>query len=186
MMSRNYQSSVKQTLRKPLLLGLAALLIILLAYVLFNHYYLNRKQNTPNPQTTVSGPSKATGLKTANSTSRDQSLATDNQGVTPSTTTNPSEWVTSSSGVITVKQPVNNSVLKSGDTLFGSAKVNQIQYRLIDNQVGVLAQGPISVVRGSFSVTLHFRQVGSSGRLDVFSFDSQGAEVNEVQIPVRF
>jgi len=185
MMPRSYQTSVKQPLRKPLLWGLAALIIILLAYGLFNHFYLNRK-STYTPQTSVSGPASATGPKTANSTSRDQSLATDNQGATPSSSTNSSQWTVSTSGLVTVKQPASNSLLKSGDSLFGSAKVSQVQYRLIDNQVGVLAQGPLNVVDGNFSATLHFRAVANTGRLDVFSFDSQGAEVNEVQIPVRF
>ena len=184
-MTRSYQTSINRPLRKPLLLGLTALAIILAAYGLFNHYYLNR-QPKAHPQTTVSGPSSASGPKTANSTSRDQSLATDNQGANPSPSTNPSQWTVSSSGIVTVKQPASNSLLKSGDNLFGSAKVSQVQYRLIDNQVGVLAQGPLTVVGGNFSATLHFRPVASSGRLDVFSFDSQGAEVNEVQIPVRF
>lgn len=186
MMPRSYQTSVKQPLRKPLIWGLAALVIILLAYGLFNHFYLNRK-STYTPQTSVSGPASAKGPKTTNSTSRDQSLATDNQGANPSSaTTNSSQWTVSSSGLVTVKQPAGNSLLKSGDSLFGSAKVGQVQYRLIDNQVGVLAQGPLNVVGGNFSATLHFRAVATTGRLDVFSFDSQGAEVNEVQIPVKF
>ena len=185
MMTRSYPTRISRPLRKPILLGLAALAVILVAYGLFNHYYLNR-QPKARPQTSVSGPASATGPKTANSTSRDQSLATDNQGAVPNSSSNSSYWTTSTSGLVTVKQPGANSVLGSGAALYGSAKVSQVQYRLIDNQVGVLAQGPLNVVGGNFSATLHFRPIASSGRLDVFSFDSQGAEVNEVQIPVRF
>ena len=185
-MPRSYQTTIKRPMSKSLILGLIVLAIILISFFLFNHYKLNR-QPIDHPQTSVSGPASATGPKTANSTSRDQSLATDNGGSAPnSASTNSSQWVTSTSGVITVKQPVANILLKPGDSLYGSAKVSQIQYRLIDSQVGVLAQGPLNVAGGNFSATLHFRPVAASGRLDVFSFDTQGAEVNEVQIPVRF
>jgi len=103
-----------------------------------------------------------------------------------SASTNSSQWITSKSGVITVKQPLADATLTSGDTLSGSAKVGQVQFRLIDNKVGVIATGPLQVVNGNFSGQLHFAPHSSTGRLDVFSLSKDGVEQNEIQIAVKF
>lgn len=97
-----------------------------------------------------------------------------------------SQWVISKSGNITVKQPVANSKIASGATLSGSAKVDKVSFRLIDDKTGVIAQGTLSVVNGNFSGSLNFTPNSSTGRLDVFSTDAQGVELNEVQIAVSF
>lgn len=100
--------------------------------------------------------------------------------------TNPSQWTTSKSGLITVKQPSADAKIQDGSTISGSAKVKEIHYRLIDNVVGVVAQGTLNVVDGNFSGILKFQPNGTGGRLDVFSTDAQGVEYNEVQINVSF
>lgn len=111
--------------------------------------------------------------------------ATDTGG-SASPTTDSSKWITSKSGNITVKQPVADSTLKSGDVLAGTAKVDEVHFRLIDNAKGVIAEGVLHVVDGKFSGKLGFGASSSSGRLDVFSTDSTGVELNEIQIAVRF
>ncbi len=100
--------------------------------------------------------------------------------------TDSSQWIVSQSGYITVKSPVANTKLSGGSEIIGSAKVAQVNYRLIDNNVGVLTQGTLSVLNGNFSGTLHFQPKGTGGRLDIFSTDAQGVEYNEVQINVAF
>lgn len=111
--------------------------------------------------------------------------AIDNKGsCTP--TARSSQWVTSQSRLITVKSPVANTTLKDGDQVIGSAGVNLVDYRLIDNTVGVLAQGTLSVVNGNFCGTLHFQPKGTGGRLDIYSTNTQGVEYNEIQINVSF
>jgi cytoskeletal protein RodZ len=100
--------------------------------------------------------------------------------------TDPSKWSVSASGAITVKLPSSNGTIQSGATLTGTATVAQVQYRLTDNQVGVISAGPVNVVNGSFTAAMNFTSHGSSGRLDVFSTDASGKEYNEVQIPVSF
>lgn len=102
------------------------------------------------------------------------------------TNTAPSQWITSSSGNITLKQPVANQTFKSGGTLAGSAKIDQVQYRIIDNKVGKIAEGPINVVNGNFSAILKFTTNSTSGRIDVFSYNSSGAEINEVTASINF
>lgn len=137
------------------------------------------------PRTTVApAPSKSTGGESAPS-ARNAGGATDTHG-TASPSTSSSQWVSSASGDITVKQPAANAKLQDGSILSGSAKVNEVHYRLIDNTVGKIAEGVLSVSGGNFSGTLHFDPQGTGGRLDVFSTDSQGVEYNEVQINVSF
>jgi cytoskeletal protein RodZ len=116
----------------------------------------------------------------------EQGTSTDNNGASTPVTTNPGQWSISQSGDITVKEPVQNALLQPGATLEGSASVNQVQYTLLDNQVGVISQGTINVVNGTFSATISFSKYSSSGRLDVYSSDANGKEINIVEIPVDF
>jgi hypothetical protein len=140
------------------------------------------------PITTLSTPkSTNNGVKTPSSSTLTQGNPTDENGQVPSNVTaNSSDWSTSTSGVITVKLPTANQTIQSGTTITGTASVSQVQYRLTDNQVGVISQGPINVVGGNFTATISFKAYGNSGRLDVFTTDSTGKEFNEVQIPVNF
>lgn len=122
-----------------------------------------------------------------NSSSVNQQTATDQSGKNPgNVSSDPGKWLTSESGNITVKLPTVNSTFKPGDNLYGSAKVSKVQYRLVDNQAGVISQGFISVVSGNFSASVNFKPYASSGQLDVFSIDSTGKELNEVQVAVNF
>ncbi|HEX5744498.1 MAG TPA: hypothetical protein VFX84_03570 [Candidatus Saccharimonadales bacterium] len=115
-----------------------------------------------------------------------QTAPTDTQG-SDVPDTESGQWTVSESGLITVKSPAANSVFRSGDTVGGTAKVSKVYLRLVDDKVGVISQGdPIDVIDGKFSAKLRFNAHASTGELDVYSLNSSGAEVNEVQIPVRF
>lgn len=119
-----------------------------------------------NAQRTIGGPTDTNGQATAN--------------------TNSSQWITSTSGNITVEQPLANATIQSGTTLSGTAKVSTVNYRVIDNTVGVISEGTLSVVNGKFSGNLNFTPHSSGGRLDVFSTAPNGAELNEIEIAVNF
>jgi len=172
-----------------------AALLLGVVLVLGGLLYL-RKRNSPkiSPQPTPTinklptQPAANNGEKdvTAKPTKND-GTATDNQGqVTSPISTNSSQWLRSASGVITVKQPISGSIIKSGVELVGTAQASKVQYRLVDNQVGVISQGFINVVSGNFSANLSFQSRSSTGRLDVFTANDNGVESNEVQIPVNF
>lgn len=150
---------------------------------------------------TVSSPSTpVTKLSTKTSTNNgsknqapastiNQGTDTDKNGQAPSSgvSTDPTQWSTSSSRLITVKAPLRNSTFQSGDTVTGATSVaSQVQYRLVDNQVGVISQGTINVVDGNFTASISFMPYGSGGNLDVFNTDPNGKEINEVQIPLNF
>lgn len=133
----------------------------------------------PSGSSTTKNPSSGNSIN--------QGTATDKNGRVPSNTpSNPDQWSTSASRLITVKLPIANSTFHSGDAVTGSTSIDPVQFRLVDDQVGVIAQGTINVVNGNFTATVNFKPYGSSGKLDVFSTDSTGKESNEVQIPVNF
>jgi hypothetical protein len=100
--------------------------------------------------------------------------------------TDPSNWAQSKSGNLTLKQPLSGGLISDGANVTGSANVGKVQYRLIDDQSGVISQSSINVVDGNFAATISYQHKGSTGRLDVFSTNPDGTEINEVQIPVKF
>lgn len=137
-------------------------------------------KNSGSAKSSSGGPASTTGQGVR------QSAATDTNGQS-SASTSPSQWSTSASGLITLKSPVANSTFKSGGIISGTAKVSKVWYRLVDDNAGVIAQGqPLNVVSGSFSGKLNFHAYGSSGHLDVYSFNANGAEVNEVRVALHF
>lgn len=126
--------------------------------------------------------------KPSSPTSTNQGGAVDKKGApTPTTeTTSSAQWTTSTSGVITLQQPVANTTVNSGDTLRGTAETDTIQYRLVDDKVGIIAQGSLSVVGGKFSGVLQFNAHSTTGELKVFSIDPQsGAEINHADIKIN-
>jgi cytoskeletal protein RodZ len=136
----------------------------------------NSSANTPNTKTQSNSTTNTNSVPGGGNDTNGSSTAS-----TPS-----SQWVTSTSGNITVKQPVVNSTLQSGVVLSGTAKVDTVNFRLIDNTVGVISQGTLNVVNGNFSGKINFTAQSSSGRLDVFSTSPSGVELNEVQIAVQY
>ncbi len=167
------------------------LVLIALGVVYYFHIRPNNQiTKQPPPKPTIKQlPTKANSSvsQPAGSTSSSKGTTVDNSGKSPSTiATLPSQWVQSQSGAITLQQPIANSTIASGFLLNGLASVGSIGYTLIDNQSGVISQGTISVVGGKFSATINFKSTSSTGRLDVFSTDPNGKEINEVQIPVNF
>jgi len=112
-----------------------------------------------------------------------QGGATDNKG--DKSAVQGETGTSSASGAVSVVSPTQNGTLSSGDTIRGTATgASQVQYRLVDDNVGVVAQGALNVVDGTFSGTLQFEAHAKTGRLDVFTFNAQGQETNEVQLPV--
>jgi hypothetical protein len=139
------------------------------------------QDSTPNDSANSPPPKK----QPTSNTGRTIGGGADTKGQA-STSTNSNQWIVSKSGNITVRQPVANATLHSGDILSGTAKVGAVNFRLIDNSVGVISEGTLQVVNGKFSGKLGFTAHSSSGRLDVFSTSPDGAEFNEIQIAVKF
>ncbi len=190
MKTRNQRASSRKRL-------IIALIIIVILFVLAGlAYYLYQKKHqtkiSPAPTPTITqlpkqpasnnGEKKPTTPNTVN-----DGTATDNNGqISEPISSSPSQWTSSASGLVTVKKPIAGEVVTNGFELAGTAKVSKLQYRLLDNEVGVISRGFINVVSGNFSVNVSFSPHSKAGRLDVFTTDDNGVESNEVQINVRF
>lgn len=147
---------------------------------------ITKAGNFSGNSTPANSANNTTPKKTpASNTQRTISGSTDTNGQAAANT-NSSQWITSASGNITVEQPIANAAIQSGNTLSGTAKVSSVNYRLVDNSVGVISEGTLSVVNGKFSGNLNFTPHSSGGRLDVFSTAPNGAELNEIEIAISF
>ncbi|MEK7059513.1 MAG: Gmad2 immunoglobulin-like domain-containing protein [Patescibacteria group bacterium] len=174
--------------KKTLLVLVAVLITAGAAYGAYNYLH-NRNQPAAAADAgpTTSAKNNAAHKEVASSTFN-QGGAVDKKGAATSEdqTTDASKWTVSTSGSITLQQPTADSTLNSGDTIRGTAQVDTVQYRLVDDYSGVLAQGSLSVVGGKFSGTLQFKPYGSTGSLKVFSIDpSSGAEINHADIKLK-
>ncbi len=187
-MYSNQRTGTKHPLGKRLVIGLVIVVAALVAFGAWRHFHTDTTSETSGNGTANTASTKpAKKVPTSNNKApANAGGATDTNGQT-STTTDPSQWTVSDSGLITVKQPVANATLKSGDSLSGSAKnISKISWRLVDDKVGVIATGDLNVVKGDFSGILHFKPQGNSGHLDVFSTNSRGVEYNEVKIDLSY
>lgn len=170
---------------KRSLLIVAVLIMAALAgvYAWHRHQAKPQSETTSKSPTAQSGYTGGTGHTSNPSGNTNQGGATDNQGDKAGTTGE--TGVSSTSGVVTVLSPAKNGLLASGSVLRGTAKeVTKVQYRVIDDNVGVIAQGSLDVVNGTYSGTLQFKAYAKTGRLDVYTYDSQFQEINEVQLPI--
>jgi hypothetical protein len=163
---------------------------VVLTLTLGNSYFSNNSPRVRGPSQPINRLSTSPG--TNNNTTLSSSTIThgsdvDQNGMIPNgaNTNKPSNWSESASGIIIIKSPIANSNFSSGDELIGSAKVSQVSYTLIDDKVGVISEGNIDVVNGTFSAIINFKTFGNTGRLDVYNTEPNGREVNEVQVPIN-
>ena len=146
-----------------------------------------RAETTSKSETAQSDYSDGRDRPTNIPTGGAQGGAKDNNGKPPSGTNEPVPTKTSPNGVITVNGITDNALIKSGDSLYGMTTApGPINFRIIDQQSGVIAQGQLNVVNGSFSGKLEFTARSNSGRLDLYTTDAMGSEANNMEIPVRF
>lgn len=185
--------------RKKIIILAVAIVLVAAASVAFVLYRRSKQEAATKQITTAGNPVVETTPDTSDKAAGDdpekspsitnsasnQSGATDTNGQAQPNSNDPSQWIVAKSGNITVKQPLTNATLKPGGSLIGSAKVGEVYYRLIDNKVGVVAQGTLSVNSGNFSGNLQFQTSATDGRLDVYSLGIDGSEINEIQIAVK-
>ncbi len=186
-MSKNKARHVKV---KLLAVALVVVCVGVIAFLLIDnrqHPRVTTLSPVIHQITTQSTSSNTTSKSPSTSNGISQGTSTNNSN--PSSTpvnTSESQWTTSQSGVITVKEPYNDQTISSGFTLTGTSTVNNVQYTLIDNDVGVISQGALNVVNGNFSAAINYQAYATSGRLDVYSTEPNGRQINEVEIMVNF
>jgi hypothetical protein len=92
----------------------------------------------------------------------------------------------SADGTIQLFKPQAGSVFEDGTEIYGKSKVPVIEYRIIDDTKGVIKQGSLSVYNGVFSGVMQIGNTrGTSGTLEIFSFDEAGREKNNFEIPIK-
>lgn len=187
MKSKKYSKNTqKNNSRAPIIL-LVCVAAVALAVGGWYFFYRDSAQQTDNVTTPANDPNFDQGGErnpTTESVPRDGGVV-DTSGE-DSQNDNANSSVSSKSGKITVFQPAKNATLHSGATLSGTAKINTVSYRLIDDKVGVIGSGSLKVKNGKFSGRFSFNSNGSEGRLDIFNQLEDGREVDVIEIPVRF
>lgn len=123
--------------------------------------------------------------RTPNQTTSNEGTLTDNNGSVSSTPPQ-SSWTVSPDNKITVFSPSKNTLIASGQEISGQSTYQKVNFRLIDDASGVIAEGNIAVVNGLFSGKLNFSSAGTNGRLDLFYSTNVSPESSNVEIPVRF
>jgi hypothetical protein len=179
---------MKRKNNKIRLLVLVLLAAVLVGWALYAKFLQPKKTTnvTPTQQSLQDEVNK-----NAEEANKNFTGTVDNGGVadTSGAASVPTQTSTSSSsasGIITLTAPSNGAKLASGNTIAGSAKVSQVQYRIKDDSYGVLATGQLSVVNGKYSGTISIRPKGTAGTLEIFDFNANGVEENNIKITVTF
>lgn len=173
---------------KVLLPIVAVVIILCVGFLIYKMASSNEETTTPttsNLPTAQSDYNSRTKPEPSN-VNTPEGTAADNGGeivnVSPE-----NQWTTSKSGLLTLYQPTKAAKLTPGATISGKTEVQQVSYRLVDNSVGVIAQGSLKVVGGNFSGSLQFSARGNGGTLEVFTVDpTTDREINGVTIDVQF
>ncbi len=189
--SKGKKSKVKKNI------AIAILILILAAASAFSlekkgiiDLYKQKINTPPEEKTTSEAPTAQEdftegGAREELDTKRNEGTVTDTGGDINQT---PAELngLVSPNGRITLYTPSKNSLFMSGNSVSGKSSFDKVSFRLIDNVSGVIAQGDLSVVNGSFSGVFDFKTAASEGRLDIYSVTPEGVEQENIEVPIRF
>jgi len=103
-----------------------------------------------------------------------------------SNVTKQSTGISSSSGDITLYSPTTDQTVSNGVKVTGAANVSEVFYRINDTTHGMIANGRLAVKNGLFSGTISVDTNASSGTFEVYSFNSQGQEINNISVDIRY
>lgn len=173
--------------------ALLVTLVVLEKMHITNFYTKKPPSSSGEDKTTSTAPTAQEDFtdgddrEAGNSLHEDEGNGTvEDQNGASSGSSNSSSWVSSPGGEITSHSPVPNSVIKTGAIISGTSTLPRVNFRLIDNVSGVIAEGSISVVGGNFSGKLNYNTSASEGRIDLYGAKNDGTEYGNVEIPVRF
>lgn len=175
---------------KKVLVVIIAVVILSLGVVTFMVVFNKTNSAAPtakNLPTAQSNFNSGTVKRQPANTPDSVASATDNNGSATMTTPPSSQWTTSKDGSsIVIYSPSPNTVVSSGDTVYGTAKTTTVSYELEDNVSGVTTQGVANVVNGKFSIKFTFTTKATSGKINIFNQDAEGVIKNIVTVPVSF
>ena len=152
----------------------------------------NQKNSSKNNETSSNTSDKPTqeaedyvkdGGGSQDSSPSQGSGVTDTGG---SNVTKQSGGISSSSGDITLYSPTTDQTISNGVKVSGSANVSEVFYRINDTTHGMIANGRLAVKNGLFSGTINVNTDASTGTFEVYSFNSQGQEINNISVDIRY
>ena len=183
--------------KKPILVAIAVLFVACTAYCVYayNQQIWPFEARDLSSDTTVSEPKvnkpatrdelgdKQSINEKGASTDTDGTGVIDNNG---SSAENNSGGISSTSGDITLYTPSEGQTLSTSLSVSGTAKVESVHYRIKDNINGVIGQGELNVVNGTFGGELKVNTTATSGSFEIYSMDQQGREINHVKVNVKY
>lgn len=177
--------------RKKIFWAISALIILIgawTAYALYNSQNLKissqenvDKSNPIDPKVEERVKGGAGSGQGEESAASGGVVDTGGKNVTPQ-----SDGTTSQSGNITLYSPTSNEIISSSVTVEGSAKTSMVYYRINDNVRGMIGSGQLSVHNGNFSGNLSVSTTATQGSIEVYSLDSQGREINNISVNVKY
>lgn len=176
---------------KLLIISILVIIIVVVGVFIFNKNYVIIKKSTIPPVIKTLPSNSNTGTKSLNSQNNNSTKTQTSTTSQPSSnqqntiSSSPSQWTSSQSGQIILKEPVSGSTVSSGFLIAGSSSLNKIYYNLIDNQTGQISTNVINVTNGIFSSHINFGNVTSGARLDVYGTLSNGKEISIIEIPLQ-
>ena len=158
--------------KKPLLLVTLLIVVAVIGGILIKTHNNSKTRQNLAVTKTKSAARAATSKPRAPAAPTHPNLnpggTVDNDGKTTGSLPPSSAWVSSASGVITLQQPSPNTSIANGDTISGTASVQNVTFILKDDSVGLIDQGTLNVVNGKFSGLMEFQAHSSSGTLEVY------------------
>lgn len=94
--------------------------------------------------------------------------------------------VSSQSGNITLYSPAAGTSISGSVTVKGAASTPTVYYRINDDVHGMIGNGRLSVHDGHFSGKLSVSTDAKKGSFEVYTFDSQGRETNNISVEVTY
>ncbi|HEY1645341.1 MAG TPA: hypothetical protein VGF75_03055 [Candidatus Saccharimonadales bacterium] len=173
------------------ILSFLTVVIVLACAGVVTYKLVNKKSNGNNKSNTVPTVTGTLSQPTAhNPTSTNSTpggVVNNNPNTQTSSLPPASQWSKSANGDITLQEPVNGGTMSSGSIISGLANVSSVQFILVDNSVGLIDQGNLTVTDGKFSGVTEFTSHSSSGKLSVYYSDpTNGKEEDIISIDVNF
>lgn len=167
---------------KLLIGGLVVGAVVLAALFGYRQWtYSQQKKNAAPPQVKDNQQSDTSKSSTSSGG------VVDNNSSNTTTPTTPAPQPQASSAAITLSSPTEGSLVTNATTLTGMASVATVQYRFKDADGLDVATGALNVVNSKYSGSvagLNARTV--TGTLEVYNYNTNGAEENWVKINVRY
>ena len=162
--------------------------VVAIFIIVYNKNSRSSSTNNKNSFIPKGSTSRPTNHNITNSGSHNYGGVVDQPGSQSGFSLPPSnEWTSSSNNEITLQYPVKTTAFASGDQIVGLSSVSPVNFIIVDNSVGQIAEGDLNVVNGKFNATVKFTAHSNSGELQIYHPNpTNGAEEDVININLSF